>query len=261
MALRLGILNVMPSVAAYEPYLLGPLSHSGLSVEPVWLRLRSHVYKSSDPAHLERFYRPLDRALAGGALDGLLLTGAPIEHLPFSEVRYWPELVEILGWARAGGVKGTLGICWGGLALLSTVGVPKILYPRKLFGVHRYRALQPAHPLLAGGDDEFDCAQSRHGGVDDAEVERAAREGRVTPLAHGPAGGYVLSETPDHRFVMHLGHPEYEAARLVHEWRRDREAARTDVDPPHRFDVERPVNTWRAHCTTLFSSWLSRLAG
>ena len=256
---RVGIVNIMPRLEAYEPLLLGPLSRVTRDVEPVFLRLESHAYGSSDHAHLDRFYRPLGAALAAGRLDGLVITGAPVEELPFEEVHYWSELVQLFEVARSS-VASTLGLCWGGMALGGWLDIPKVLFDQKLFGVYENRTLEADHPLLGAQAEVFRCAHSRHSGVRDGDLERAAADGRVRLLSHAPATGYTMFETPDHRFVMHLGHPEYVAERISFEWERDRSLGRSDVQPPHDFDPDRPTTSWSSHREGLFESWVRLIA-
>jgi len=253
--LRVGVLNVMPKAESYEPYLLRPLAHSELVIEPVWIRLDSHSYSSSNLAHIERHYRGFDQARSEGPLSGLILTGAPVEELPFEAVHYWRELSTILEFAR-NNLKGTLGLCWGGLALAKMVGLDKVLFARKLFGVFQNRSLNSLHPVTGAFDDAFFCAHSRHSGISDGTLEDASDRGLVNLLSHGPETGYTIFESADRRYLMHLGHPEYEASRLVHEWVRDRGLGRSDVEPPANFDPERPSNVWRSHRNELFSQWL-----
>ena len=248
----------MPRLEAYEPLVLEPLSRARRAVEPVLIRLASHRYASSDQAHLDRHYRSFAAAIAR-PLDGLIITGAPVEELAFDEVHYWPELVTILDHAQRH-IASTLGLCWGGLALAGRLGLPKRLYSRKLFGVFEHRCLSPGHPLLAGQADVFRCAHSRHAGIADEVLERAAAEHRVRLLGYAAETGYTLFETPDHRFVMHLGHPEYTASRIVFEWERDRALGRDDVAPPHDFDPERPVTSWHEHREALLDGWLDLIA-
>jgi homoserine O-succinyltransferase len=257
--LRVAIVNVMPRAETYEPYLLRPLARALLPVSPVWVRLRSHPYASSDAAHIERTYVTFEQAVASGPLDGLVLTGAPVEELAFEDVRYWRELSEILEYCRAH-VASALGICWGGLALARQLGIEKQRFEKKLFGVFQNVVLDADNPLLGGSDDVFWCAHSRHSGIDSTVLERARDAGSVRLLSHGPETGYSIFESADRRFLMHLGHPEYEAARLVHEWERDSALRRADVDAPAHFDLDRPVNVWRSHCNDLFSRWLRQIA-
>jgi homoserine O-succinyltransferase len=256
--LRIGIINIMPRAEEYEPLLLRPLSRWPGPLEVCFIRLESHGYSSSDRDHIARDYRTFGQVLAEGPLDGLILTGAPVEELAFHQVTYWTELTRILTHARRS-LASTLGLCWGGMAVARLLGIDKQPLPAKLFGVFESQNLVPGEGLLAGADDRFWCAQSRHSGLADAELERARDAGLVRLLAHGGETGYGIFETPDHRLVAHLGHPEYEPARLLEEWKRDSALGRTDVGPPRNVDLSAPVNTWRSHSTGFFSRWLSLL--
>lgn len=257
-ALRVGIINIMPQAESYEPFLTRPLEGLPFEVSPVWIRLASHQYSSSDGQRIRRRYRTYEEVSLQG-LDALILTGAPVEELDYDQITYWSELSEILRDARAR-VPSTLGICWGGMALSYLLGLEKENYGKKLFGVFQNRRLHRDHPLTEGAEDLFWCAQSRHSGISSRSLEAAARAGEVSLLSHGEETGYTWFESADRRFLIHLGHPEYEASRLVAEWERDRALGRTDVSPPQNFDPERPVNLWRAHCSGLFSNWLGGIA-
>jgi homoserine O-succinyltransferase len=257
--LRIGIINIMPRAETYEANLLRPLSRAPSVVAPVWIRLTSHRYGSSDGDHIATRYATFEQAVSAAPLDGLILTGAPVEEMAFEEVHYWTELVDILRYARDK-ISGTLGLCWGGLALAKQLGLDKQLFRKKLFGVYRSRNLSPERGILADGDDLFWCAHSRHSGIRDQVLEAAAEDGRVTLLAHGPETGYSIFESRDGRYLMHLGHPEYDAGRLVFEWERDRALGRADVEPPRDFDPGSPLTVWRSHCLALFSGWLQALA-
>jgi len=255
---RIGIINIMPRLEVYEPLLLAPLARTPELVEPVFLRLGSHTYQSSDQAHLRAYYRAFELALADGPLDGLILTGAPVEELPFEDVRYVDELAAILRYAR-GHVTTTLGLCWGGLLLGSLVGIGKQVFPRKLFGVFEDEVLAPGHELV-GDARTLRCAHSRHSGFVIEELERAAEAGLVRLLSRGEHTGASLLETPDGRYVAHVGHPEYVGERLAFEWQRDRDLGRTDVPPPANFDASAPVTTWREHQDALFAGFVRRAA-
>src|SRR5688572_21848247 len=245
----------MPRAETYEAYLLRPLSAAPLPVEPVWIRLTSHVYSSSDGEHVQRYatFGELD-----APLDGLILTGAPVEELPFEQVRYFAELRAILEWARQSGV-GTLGLCWGGLALAHLLGLSKVRFDKKLFGVFQQRRLDAGHLVTRGLGATFPCAHSRHSGVDDAELEQAREAGRVRLLAHGDDTGYSIFESIDGLFLSHLGHPEYPAERLAEEWLRDARLGRHDLEPPRNYDPVSPTAPWAPHCDRLFANWLRRL--
>lgn len=254
--LRIGVINVMPRAEAYEPMLLAPLARAPFDIAPVFVRLHRHAYKSSDKAHLERYYVSFDEAMKT-PLDGLILTGAPVEELPFEDVTYWSELTETIDRARRR-IPSTLGLCWGGLALAAMVGVPKVVFRKKLFGAFGGSWLVDSHSLRARGQRGFSCAQSRHSGADEAALERAGQDGRVRLLVRGDATGHTLFETPDHRLVMHLGHPEYEASRIAFEWKRD-QGTRADVDAPVGVDPAQPVTSWHEDREAFFRGWLTSL--
>lgn len=256
--LRVGIINLMPCAETYEFNLLLPLGKSQLCVEPVWIRLTGHDYQSSDPRHLASRYVTFPEAIRRSYLDGLILTGAPVEELPFGEVRYWEELREILEFARHN-IASTVGLCWGGMALAHLAGVEKVALGRKLFGVFETRNLDNTHVMMSGNDDLFWCPQSRHAGFTDESLEQAHLGGRINLLAHSPAAGYVIFETSDRRYLCHLGHPEYNSRRLVEESRRDMALGREDVGAPVNVNLDRPVNLWRGHRAAFFSNWVSYL--
>jgi homoserine O-succinyltransferase len=253
--LRIAILNVMPKAEAYEFHLLRPLGRSIIQIEPLWIRLANHQYRSSDRDHIKSSYVPFEEAIRGPSIDAVLVTGAPVEEMPFEAVRYWRELEEILTYARES-VVSTLGICWGGMALAQLAGIDKVRLEHKLFGVFENRNLDLQHPITGDTDDVFWCPQSRHSTVDESALERASADGKVRLLSFSPQVGYSIFETPDHRYVMHLGHPEYEPERLVEEYQRDHAAGRKDVGPPVNLDLERPLNTWRSHRNEFFSQWI-----
>ena len=254
-ALRIGVLNIMPKLETYEFSLLEPLGSSVIQIEPIWVRLKNHSYTSSSQSHLEKLYIPFEDAIAHNNLDGLLITGAPVEEIPFEEVTYWEEIKRILKYAR-NNIPCTLGICWGGLALAKFIGIEKVTYPKKIFGVFETKNLDNNHRLTGTMDDVFYCPQSRHSGIPDDVLESEREKGNVNLLAHAPETGYTIFETVDHRFIMHLGHPEYDARRLVDEYDRDAKAGRKDVEPPRNVDLKNPVNRWRGHRYEFFSQWI-----
>ena len=251
--LRVGILNIMPKCEDYEFNLLHPLGMSIIQVEPIWIKLQSHNYKSSNQQHIEELYISYENAIHLKPLDGLIVTGAPVEQVEFEEVEYWDEISEILIHARGQGPS-TLGICWGGLALARLEGIEKFNYEQKLFGVFELKNLYPLHPIMGELDDVFWCPQSRHAGIDAQLLEKARDEGRLNLLAYGEECGYVIFETPDHRVIMHIGHPEYNAQRLVQEAHRD--AHLKGVPEPANFDIRNPINRWKGNRNVFFTQWL-----
>lgn len=254
-ALRIGILNIMPEADTYEYSLLYPLGRSIMQIEPVWIKLKTHVYSSTDPHHLEKLYIPFEDAVEKQHLDGLIVTGAPVEELPFEQVSYWNEILRILKYAQKN-ITSTLGICWGGLALAKFLGIEKTLYNQKIFGVYETCNLDRNHPVTGEMDDVFSCAQSRHAGISNDVLKAAEAEGIVHLLAHSLDAGYTIFESTNQRFLIHLGHPEYEPSRLISEYRRDLKHGRQDVRPPANLDIDNPVNTWRSHRTEFFSQWI-----
>ncbi|MBD3421542.1 MAG: homoserine O-succinyltransferase [Chitinivibrionales bacterium] len=254
-ALRIGILNVMPQAETYEFSLLFPLGRSIIQIEPIWIRLNTHAYNSTPTEHLDNWYIPFEDAIAEKHLDGLILTGAPVEEIPFEQVNYWPEVQKILAYARTN-IASTLGICWGGLALAKFLGIEKVMFPKKLFGVFEARNIDHSHDVTGEMDDVFWSPQSRHSGIPDQELEARARAGEICLLAHSQEAGYFIFESSDHKFLIHLGHPEYDAQRLVVEYKRDTKKGRTDVERPINVDIENPLNRWRGHCLEFFQQWI-----
>jgi homoserine O-succinyltransferase len=254
-ALHIGILNIMPQAEKYEFSLLRPLGRSVMQIEPVWIRLNSHAYSSSNREHMANLYVPFQEAIDKQKLDGLILTGAPVEEMPFEEITYWDEIKRILKYARSN-ITSTLGMCWGGLALAKFMGIDSEIYPKKIFGVYETRNLDISHRITGDMDDVFWCPQSRHSGIADKPLEDRQAQGDIKLLAHASKGGYVIFESTDHRFVMHLGHLEYDPERLTEEYERDVKQGRTDVDPPENLDMKNPINRWRGNRTEFFSQWI-----
>jgi len=253
--LRIGILNIMPNVRTYEFNLLYPLGKSILQIDPVWIKLSTHHYGSSSKEHLSNLYVSFQDAIKDQHLDGLIITGAPVEELKFEDVKYWDEVQRILVYARKN-IASTLGICWGGMALAKLIGIEKKPLEYKVFGVYKTENLDRNHPVTGDLDDYFYCPQSRHAGYSDELLESEAAKGNLNLLAHSEETGYTIFDTTDHRFLIHLGHPEYNSGRLVEESIRDREKQRSDVKELVNLDLENPVNRWRSHRTEFFSQWI-----
>jgi len=251
--LRIGILNIMPLGKQYEFNLLHPLGLSPLQIEPIWIRLKTHSYKTWDLDHLNNLYISWDEANKKNPLDGIIITGAPVEHLHFEEVNYWKEFVEITSEARYI-CASTLGLCWAGFAMAYLAGVDKNVFEKKLFGVYPLKSLVPGHPLMGTQDDEFICPQSRFAGLPDEDMEEAQNEGKLNLLAYGEKVGYTIFETSDQKQLMHLGHPEYTVHRILSEINRDKKKG--DVPPPENFDISFSKTSWRSHRNLLFQQWL-----
>ena len=252
--LRIGILNIMPLGEKYEFNILHPLGLSVLQLEPIWIRLESHNYKSWEPKHVDDIYVTYEEAMRDQPLDGLILTGAPVETIDFEDVNYWEEIKTILSDARKN-IPSTLGLCWAGFVMAYLEGVKKLNYDHKLFGVFELKNLAPDHPIIGELDDVFFCPQSRHAGMPDEAMEEASESGRLKLLAYGPEAGYSIFSTTDDRFIAHTGHPEYNATRLAEEAKRDH--GNPEVPAPVNFDFNNPINRWRSHRNTFFAQWVS----
>jgi homoserine O-succinyltransferase/O-acetyltransferase len=248
----------MPRAETYERLLLATLASANVASDVTWLRLSTPLYASSDRARIARVYVPLAAAIEERTLDGLIITGAPVEALPFEAVTYWHELSALLQRARET-IPCTLGLCWGGLALARLLEIDKVVFAAKLFGVYPLQVVDSQHPLLHALAPAFDCPQSRHSGLSTSDVSSASAQGRVRLLAHSLDAGPVILESSDRRFLVHTGHPEYDAERLGCEYRRDLAAQVLRVNAPHNFDVERPDATWRSASAHFFRSWLQSL--
>ena len=252
--LRIGILNIMPLGEKYEFNILHPLGLSVLQLEPIWIRLESHNYKSWEPKHVDDIYVTYEEAMREQSLDGLILTGAPVETIDYEDVHYWEEIKTILSDARKN-IPSTLGLCWAGFVMAYLEGVKKLNYDHKLFGVFELKNLAPDHPIMGELDDVFFCPQSRHAGMPDEAMEEASESGRLKLLAYGPEAGYSIFSTTDDRFIAHTGHPEYNATRLAEEAKRDH--GNPEVPAPVNFDFNNPINRWRSHRNTFFAQWVS----
>ena len=168
---------------------------------------------------------------------------------------YWEEIQEILKYAQQN-ITSTLGMCWGGMAISKYLGIDNIQYKKKVFGVFETKNLDPDNKITGEMDDVFWCPQSRHSGYEDAILERERDKGKINLLAHAEKGGYIIFESPDHHFLIQLGHLEYNADRLIFEYKRDLKAGRTNVDPPENLDLDSPVNRWRGNRIEFFSQWI-----
>ena len=258
MTLQIGIVNLMPRAETYEATLYRAIAAAGVAFEPIWLRLDTPAYASSDRSHIESVYMPLAAALDSARLDGLIVSGAPVEDLPFDAVTYWPELSEQLRRARER-VASTLGLCWGGMALAQLLGVDKIMFTQKLFGVYPLEVRAAQHATVRRVNGALLCPQSRHSGLEPVSLTAAVAEGGVRLIAGSEAAGEVILESTDRRYLIHTGHPEYEAERLAAEYRRDRAAGRRDVRAPYAYDVEQPIASWGHASAAFFRGWLEGL--
>ncbi len=255
--LRVLILNLMPTKIATETQIMRKLSNTPLQIEVELLRTRSHEARHVSQEHLQTFYRTFED-VRNEHFDGLIITGAPVEQLDFSDVDYWDELVEIMDWSTTN-VHCTLHICWGAQAgLYHHYGIDKHALPAKLSGVYEHHLEKPSCPLVRGVDDRFWAVHSRYTGVDE-EAVHAHPELEVI-AASDEAGLYIVKSTDSKRFFV-FGHPEYDADTLKLEYERDVKAGIDPDVPVHYFpndDPSRePLCSWRAQAQLIYSNWLN----
>ncbi|GMA60123.1 homoserine O-succinyltransferase [Alicyclobacillus fastidiosus] len=254
--LRILILNLMPMKEVTETQLLRLLGNSPLQVEVTLLRMQSHVAKNTSAEHLTSFYQTFDD-VQQQAYDGMIITGAPVEHLPFEEVGYWQELCSILEWTKES-VTSTLHICWAAqAALYYHYQVDKYALPDKLFGVFEHTVNVRCN-LTRGFDDAFLVPHSRHTDIRKSDLERVPE---LDVLAESDEAGVFLVATPDARQIFVTGHAEYDATTLWDEYKRDLERGLAVPLPKYYFpndDESRPPrHQWRSHANLLFSNWLN----
>ncbi|MBO7519487.1 MAG: homoserine O-succinyltransferase [Clostridia bacterium] len=255
--LKILLLNLMPKKIETETQLSRLLGNSPLQVDFTFIHTKSHESKNTPAEHLFTFYKTFDDVKAQN-FDGLIITGAPVEQMPFEEVEYWDELCEIMEWSKTH-VHSTLHICWGAQAgLYYHYGIKKKPLPKKLFGVFPHKVDYKRSILFRGFDDEFFVPQSRYTTVDTADV-KAVPELRV--LASGDKCGVYAVSNKGGRQIFITGHSEYDADTLKNEYLRDI-AAGLDTAVPENYVKDdnpkrQPVVRWRAHANLLFSNWLN----
>ncbi len=255
--LEIAIVNLMPTKIATETQLLRLLGNTPLQVNVTLLRAEGHQSKNTAAQHLERFYKTFSQ-VRHRSFDGMIITGAPVEQLPFEEVDYWDELADIMDYAKKN-VHSTLYICWGAQAgLYHLYGIPKQPLPRKLSGIFTHTINEPTNRLFRGFDDVFHAPHSRH-----TEVRRGdiAATGALDILAESEEAGVLVAGTPDGRSLFITGHLEYDRETLDAEYRRD-VAKGMDIAPPAHYYPEDdpslpPLVSWRAHAHLFYSNWLN----
>lgn len=255
--LKIAILNLMPTKVLTETQLLRLIGNTPLQVDVVLLHMESHVSKNTSAEHLTAFYRTFSD-VKDETFDGLIITGAPVEHLPFEEVDYWEELKEILEW-KIHNVFSTFHICWGAQAgLYYHYGIPKYHMGKKLFGVYPHKVTKKNVKLLRGFDDVFYAPHSRYTEVRREDIEKVPD---LEILAESPQAGIYIVASKDERQIYVSGHSEYDANTLLLEYERDI-AKGLDIDPPENYfpdddPSKPPLVTWRSHANLLFANWLN----
>jgi len=257
--LQIGLLNLMPNKIKTETQIARLIGTTPLQVELTLVRIGGHKAKNTPEDHLISFYHTWDE-IKHRKFDGFIITGAPIETLPFDEVTYWDELTQILDWTKTH-VHSTFNICWGAMAAIWHFhGVPKYTLDKKAFGVYRHRNLKPASPYLAGFSDDFQISVSRW-----TEV----RKDDITPdmgleilMESDDTGLCLISEKKCNRLYI-FNHVEYDSTTLAEEYFRDVENG-TPIDVPKNYFPDndpknQPLNRWRSHAFLLFGNWINQV--
>ena len=257
--LKVGIVNLMPTTLDTEIQLLRLLGNSPLQVDISFLRMGSHESKNAPPGHLEKFYLNADDVMdTDTRYDGLIITGAPVETLPFEEVDYWDELARVIDYSEKK-VFSTLHICWGAqAALYRRYGIPKKPLGKKLFGIFPHAVNEQDHALFQGFDDEFLAPQSRHTASDRDAI---AAEPRLAIQFETEETGVFIATARGGREVYVTGHLEYDPLTLDREYRRDL-AKGLPIELPKNYypgddPSKPPVVRWRAHANLFFDNWLN----
>lgn len=255
--LKLLILNLMPTKIVTETQLLRKLSNSPLQVQVELLHTSSHVSQNTDADHLSSFYTTFSR-IRENKYDGMIITGAPVENLDFTDVDYWDELCEIMEWSKSH-VHSTLHICWGAQAgLYYHYDIPKYSLNQKLFGVFSHTAIKKQSPLFRGFDDEFYIPHSRY---TENRVEDILAKPQLELLAVSPQAGVFAVKSKDNRHFFITGHPEYDPETLSLEYFRDINKGLDIQVPANYFPADDPsqppVVRWRSAAQLFYTNWLN----
>ena len=259
--LRFGLLNLMPKKIQTENQFARLLGATPIQIELSLIRMSEHETRNTAAEHMAEFYRPFQEVKASGEkFDGLIITGAPIEHLPFEEVTYWDELKEVFEWTQTS-VQSTFGVCWGGMAMINYFhGVQKHILSDKAFGCVRHTNCQPASPYLRGFSDDLVMPVSRWTEMRRDEIDPI--DG-LNILLDSAETGPALVEDPAHRALYIFNHFEYDSGTLKEEYDRD-VAADKPINVPANYypdnDPSRaPQNRWRSHAHLLYGNWINEV--
>ena len=255
--LRIVILNLMPLKITTETDLIRLLSNTPLQIEVDFLKISGHISKNTPVEHMMTFYKDFS-TLRNENYDGMIITGAPVEQMPFEEVDYWKEVSEIFDWARTH-VTSTLYICWAAQAgLYHFYGVPKYPLPQKMFGIFKHKVYDHQNQIFRGFDDEFYVPHSRHTEVRKSDIEKVPE---LTLLSESEESGVYMVMARGGREFFITGHSEYSPYTLDTEYRRDLDKG-LPIEMPLNYyrnndPKEGPLVRWRGHANLLFSNWLN----
>jgi homoserine O-succinyltransferase len=258
-ALRIGLLNLMPKKIQTENQFARLIGATPLQIELSLIRMSEHRTKNTAAEHMAEFYRPFQE-VRDEKFDGLIITGAPIEHLDFADVTYWEEMREVFEWTQTN-VHSTFGICWGGMAMINHFhGVKKHMLDHKAFGCFRHQNLAPASPYLRGFSDDFVVPVSRWTEMKQDEINAAPG---LTTLLGSDEVGPCLVEDKSHRALYVFNHFEYDNDTLKQEYDRDVENG-TAINVPGNYypgddPSRKPLNRWRSHAHLLYGNWINEI--
>lgn len=259
--LRIALLNLMPKKIQTENQFARLIGATPLQIDLSLIRMSDHQSRNTAADHMKSFYRPFSAVEASGdKFDGLIVTGAPVEHLPFEEVTYWDELRRLFDWTRTH-VHSTLGVCWGGMAMAWHLhGVPKHPLDDKAFGCFRHRNLAPASQYLRGFSDDVLIPVSRWTEVRQADLDTAPRLN--TLLASDQVGPCLVEDTGSNDLFI-FNHLEYDSGTLKEEYDRDVEAGKPINVPANYYPdddpTKAPSNRWRSHAHLLYGNWINNI--
>jgi homoserine O-succinyltransferase/O-acetyltransferase len=257
--LRIGLLNLMPNKIKTETQFARLIGASPLQVELSLVRITNHTPKNTSQEHMLAFYDSW-ADVKDQRFDGFIITGAPIEQMPFEEVSYWDEMAEILDWTQTN-VHSTMHICWAAQAAIYRFHrVNKHALASKAFGIYAHRNLNPASPYLRGFSDDFAMPVSRWTEVRKNEIPH---DRNLEVLMESDAQGLCLIHDPDHRSLYMFNHIEYDTRSLAEEYERDVATNKAIALPanyyPHNDPKHVPENRWRAHAHLLFGNWINEV--
>ena len=256
--LRIALLNLMPKKIQTENQFARLIGATPLQIDFQLIRMSEHQTKNTAAAHMEAFYRPFSE-VRDEKFDGLIITGAPIEHLDFDQVTYWDELRQVMDWTQTN-VHSTFGVCWGGMAMINHFhNVPKHLLAAKAFGCFPHSNLVPTSPFLRGFSDDFVIPVSRWTEMRMDEITAAG----LTTLIGSDQVGPCLVEDAGHRALYIFNHFEYDSDTLKQEYDRDI-ASGTPINVPMNYypdddPTRAPLNRWRSHAHLLYGNWINEI--
>ncbi|MCL4123365.1 UNVERIFIED_CONTAM: hypothetical protein GTU68_019182 [Idotea baltica] len=257
--LQIALLNLMPKKIQTETQFARLIGATPLQIEFTLIQMTEHTSKNTSADHMDAFYTTFQE-VKSRKFDGLIITGAPIEHLPFEDVTYWNEMKEVMDWTQTN-VHSTFGVCWGAMAMIYHFhNIDKQMLDAKAFGCFRHAITDKSSPFLRGFSDDIVMPVSRWTEIDPADIDA---NDRLKTLIDAPETGPCLIEDPDHRALYVFNHFEYDDATLKEEYDRD-VASNTPINVPANYypdddPSQEPTNRWRSHAHLLYGNWINEI--